>query len=123
MKRLAIGLILAFVVASPVSAGKASATVTLDQPSPAHGDFITFSVTTNSTPTLVRLTCSQDGAVVAIGGWLVHSDTSYTSETIGLYSPAWPSGGADCIAEVKLVTAHPSTRWKTIGSTTFDVAP
>lgn len=129
MKRLADILLIVGIglfVAAPalaVKPDKPEATITLDQPAPAYGDAITFTVTATVTPTYVRLTCSQNGAIVLVGGNHFYYTTTYTTRPFGLASPAYPGGAAECVAVVKLVEPGPSSRWTVIGEASFVVAP
>lgn len=129
MKHIADLLLIAAVglfVAAPALAAKPdkpTATITLDQADPHYGDAITFTVSTNASPTYVRLTCSQNGAIVLLGGNHFYYTSDYTTRPFGLASPAYPSGGAECMAVVKLVESGPSSGWRVIGETGFVVAP
>lgn len=125
MTRIAQVLLVAAVglfLAAPALAAKPhkpAATISLNESSPSYGDFVDFTVSANVEPTELRLACSQNGTT-SYGGGIVHYQLVYTTETIGLYAPNWPSGGADCVADVLYLTPH---RTPIIGETTFTVAP
>jgi hypothetical protein len=82
---------------------------------PNWGDFVSFNVsTTATTQPWVNLVCSQNGVVVA-QGWDGYFDGSITGTKFGLYSSAWTSGAADCVAYLTTPT------WTRLGSTSFHV--
>lgn len=128
MKRLAELLLIAatgLFVAAPALAAKhvqPAAMITVDQADLHYGDRVTFSVTTNATPTWVNTACVTDFGT-SYGGTLIYSATSYTADEVRLTAPNWPSGGATCSTVVKLITAQTSDHWKVIGSASFLVAP
>jgi len=99
-------------------------TVTLDQADPHYGDVVDFHVTTDLDGTGVRLECSQDGAIVAVSSTIWHYGTfDYTSERVGLASPIWQGGAATCTAFLLKVDKVTWNGFKSIASTTFEVAP
>ncbi len=85
------------------------------------GGQATFDVTASVTPTYVRLTAHQGDAVVMIGYTIFGYTNAYTTRPMGLSSPAWPNGGADCTAEFVQVLARGRTR--TLATINFSVAP
>jgi hypothetical protein len=94
---------------------KLAATVTLDDPTPAFGQVVTYAVETNATLSYLRVQCGT----FYDGYGRYHYTPSYT-DTLTLDSGAWVSGGADCTASV--VTWHNGRRL-TIGATEFTVSP
>lgn len=86
----------------------------------SYGDFVGFAVTTTAPVSYVEGSCSQGGSVVGIFGWLAHTASSYTSEKVGLYSPIWPSGGAECTADLH---AYDGKRDPILATTVFEVSP
>lgn len=118
-----VGIVL-FAVGPTLAAKPVHGTVTLNQTAPAYGDFVDFHVTTDVSGTGVRVECSQAGAVVGISSTIWHYSTfDYTSERVGLYSPIWTGGAADCVAFLLEVDATPQNGYKTIASTGFSVSP
>lgn len=99
-------------------------TISLNQPDPKYGDHINFHITTDAPRTYVSLTISQAGAAIAHGGDLFYSASEYDSQMIGLYAPSWPSGAADCVAELQSVKSNRTgrTTYTTIASVAFSVA-
>jgi hypothetical protein len=125
MKRAILGIVLALTIAVPVSAAPpapATATITVSPASPAYGDHITLSVTATATPSDVTMVCTHE-----FGQSFSFSPTSYSttySDDVGLYAPNWPSGGASCLAEVRLYTTRGHHyRTDVIGSLAFTVSP
>ena len=96
-----LALLVALVLVPTAAAGKATATVTLDQASPSFGDTVTFTATYDlneryGLPYMV-LDCFQDGAHVYSGGtgfgWGAYpaGGSAFT-----LASTLWTSGPANC---------------------------
>jgi hypothetical protein len=82
---------------------------------PNWNDVVSFDIaTTATTQPWVHLICSQNGVVVA-QGWAGYFDGALGGRTFGLSSPSWPSGAADCKANLETGTGS------VLGSTTFHV--
>lgn len=114
-------------LAAPVSAAKvtATATVTIDNPTPHYGDFVNLTATINGTGTTqMRTICTHE-----FGQSYGHSmitEASVYSDDIGLYAPNWPSGGATCVTNVvalKFNSTGRTVKTDIIGSLTFEVLP
>ncbi|MFP5331356.1 MAG: hypothetical protein ACLGHX_03190 [Acidimicrobiia bacterium] len=121
-----VGLILAVIAgALPAAAkgkpardgGGSGGWIVLDQPSPSHGDTVTFTVSDENS--YVVLKCYQ-------GGELVMQQThgmfeSYPWDAVyTLASPSWTSGSATCAAEAG--TYARNGRFRAYASITFGVA-
>jgi hypothetical protein len=82
---------------------------------PNWGENVTFNIsTTQTTQPWVHLVCSQNGSVVS-ENWEGMFAGSLDDGVIGLYSPQWTGGAADCTATV----TNPS--WQPLGSMSFHV--
>ncbi len=102
-------------------AARPTGTLAVNETDLHYGGQVTFDVTASVTPTYVRLTAHQDGVVVAIGFSTFGFTNAYTTRPMGLDSPVWTSGGADCTAELVQVLARGRTR--TLATINFTVAP
>lgn len=81
----------------------ATATITVDNPTPTQGDFITFSVTTDGAPTGVRVVITHAGGQSFSSVEWQNTPGSYTKR-VGLYAPNWPDNtGGSCVADVVLI--------------------
>ena len=128
MKRIvAIPLAAALLLAAPsVFAAKlaGTATVSIDNPTPAYGDFVTVTAQVDSEDQAqIRTICTHE-----FGQSYSHSsisDDGTLADRIGLYAPNWPEGAATCVASVTLLQfSRHGLLQKTlvIGSLTFEVA-
>ena len=85
---------------------------------PNHADVVTFNVSTAATEPFVNVRCYQNGAL-ALNSWRGYFDGALdSSRDFALGSGAWPSGAADCTANVK-VYAH--NKWNVLATTSFHV--
>lgn len=78
-----------------------TASITLDNPEPSHGDKIIATVTTDAPASGVSMNCYQDGVFVARSDWVSKKGPTYT-EDFGLYAGSWPSGAAHCVMSVRI---------------------
>jgi hypothetical protein len=126
--------VFALLVSSPALAAKggkggggvqavAAPAVTLDQPSPKYGDWVSFSATYPSMHemALVWVSCSQGGQNVyqsggSPGGWFVLGGVGVSS--------GWTGGAANCTATLYYNTyqGQVQTGSVTLATRTFDVA-
>lgn len=124
IRRALVAAIAALVLtAVPVSAVKPigdTATIAIDDPTPAYGQTIILTATVDAEGerTGMHTVCTHEfGQSQSDIGW--HSESTYTDD-VGLYAPNWPSGGADCVTSVLVWRAHGPQR--VIGSLSFEVA-
>lgn len=88
---------------------------------PTHGDTITFSVSTTETDRpFVSVNCYQAGTWVYSASVGFFPDYPWAQEFV-LASTSWPSGAADCTAE--LYTSKDGRRTTTLATLDFSVAP
>lgn len=127
MRAAALAVLAALVLAATAAAEKpASTSITLDNPSPALGDLVTF--TTDPDPIeagWILLRCYQGDELVLSEVHAVYDDGS----AYGYHAPfalgptfAWESGPAECRAEVRIAKRGSIERSKTIAETSFAVA-
>lgn len=127
MKRLVAAFLLSLALASPVSAARltGSATVSIDNPTPAYGDFVTVTAVVTSTGDLnhLRTVCTHEFGQSFSSDGLGGNGT--LEDVIGLYAPNWPSGAATCVSTVYAQNygQHGNLQREiAIGSLTFEVA-
>lgn len=118
MKKILVLLVmlaaLLLVLVPAASAEKMSGTITLDQAAPAHGDTVTFTVTTSGVDrAYLIVNCYQDGAWVLAGQGIPSS--SFT-----LASGWWTSGPGECTATIGSLNPD-ATRYRKLASVDFAV--
>lgn len=121
MKRLlalALGLLLALALVVPVSAAKTTATITLDDSTPAFGQSVTYTIETNADHWHLWVECFQDDFVYWAGG--IFHTSSPISETHPLDSDLWSGGAANCTAAVRVSRAN---GYRVIEQVAFHVDP
>lgn len=86
---------------------------------PNHGDVVTFNVsTTATTEPFVNVRCYQNGALV-LNSWQGYFDGALNdSRDFPLGSGGWPSGAADCTANVDVYARN---KWNVLATTSFHV--
>lgn len=128
MKRLiAIPLAAAMLLAAPSAFAaklEGSATISIDNPTPVYGEFVTLTATVDADgQAQIRTICTH-----AFGQSYAHSritDADTITDDIGLYAPNWSEGAATCVANVTLLefSRHGILKKSlVIGSLTFEVA-
>lgn len=125
MKSLVAAALLALVIAAPAQAARltGSATVSIDNPAPAYGDFVVLTATVSSTgdTNQLRTVCTHEFGQ----SFSFEMGESTIVDRIGLYAPNWPSGAATCVATVYAQNYGNNgllQREVAIGSLTFEVA-
>lgn len=105
----------------------ATATITLDNPTPKYGDKIIATVETDAPKAGAKMVVSQNGVQVAVSD-IVYRDGPTWTEDFGLYAPSWPSGAAQArIDVIQQLTATSKgkkkrTTYPVIASIEFEVA-
>lgn len=86
---------------------------------PNHADVVTFNVsTTATTEPFVNVRCYQNGVLV-LNSWQGYFDGALnSSRDFQLGSGAWPSGAADCTANVN---RYARNKWNVLATTSFHV--
>lgn len=97
--------ILTLCLAAPTLGAKSTGTVVLNTPDPVYGQVINFTTVAN-VANYTWIECYQDGQFVLWGGGLVHAAGETYSTNVGLSSGAYTGGPAECVAQIKKVTAH-----------------
>ncbi len=118
-------LVLGFATTPVLAGGKANghratngSTITLDQPDPHFGNWVTFTVATEASNDWVNARCYQGGQLV-YAQWQEVIDHSAGVFALGP-TPSWTGGAAQCVADVVLM-GNGGNRAR--ATTSFDVAP
>lgn len=100
-----------------------TSSITLDQQAPiAHGQTITFTVASSADRPFSEVKCYQQGAMVyaSSAGHFEDYSINFGEPQHILSSAGWPSGEADCSANLMYLAKN--GRWRTAASTSFHVS-
>lgn len=103
---------------TPTSPSSISVAPSADGTAPHWNGLVSFDIATTATAEpYVNLQCFQGGVLVG-QGWAGYFDGALGSRSIGLSSPQWTSGAADCVAYLDKYTRR---GWQQLASTSFHV--
>lgn len=110
------------VFAAKPATGTTAIVLTVDQGTPglSHGDSVVIAYTTNSTSFVQPVfECYGDGTVGIAHNSFEYPPFDGVSQERTLVSPAWPSGGAECVAYLRTIQGK---HWRSFGESAFTVA-